>query len=59
MDNEINCPKHHDMDEDQYKVIDVIESWGLDFHLGNVMNHILQSSNKENNEQLEHLKKLI
>jgi predicted glycosyltransferase involved in capsule biosynthesis len=59
MDNEINCPKHNDMDEDQYKVIDVIESWGLDFHLGNVMNHILQSSNKENNEQLEHLKKSL
>jgi len=59
MENKLTYPKYYNMDENQYETIKVIESWDLDFHLGNVINHISQSSNKENDEQLEHLKKSL
>jgi predicted glycosyltransferase involved in capsule biosynthesis len=59
MENKLTYPKYYNMDENQYDAIKVIESWDLDFHLGNAINHISQSSNKENDEQLEHLKKSL
>ena len=59
MKNQINHPEHYGGEDNPYEAIKVIESWDLDFHLGNAVNHISQSSNKENNEQLEHLKKSL
>ena len=59
MENQINHPEHYGGEDNPYEAINVIESWDLDFHLGNAINHISQSRNKENNEQLEHLKKSL
>ena len=59
MTEQVNHPNHYGGKDNEYEAIKVIEAWDLDFHLGNVINHISQSSNKENNEQLEHLKKSL
>lgn len=36
---------------------DVIDSWGLDFYLGNVVKYIKRAGRKENNSRLQDLKK--
>lgn len=36
--SEVNHPKHYN--KGKLETIDVIEDWGLDFHLGNVIKYI-------------------
>lgn len=50
----INHPSHYH--PDGIEAIDVIESWGLGFHLGNVVKYIARAGLKSNDE-LEDLKK--
>ena len=50
----INHPSHYH--PDSIEAIDVIESWELGFHLGNVIKYIARAGLKSNNE-LEDLKK--
>lgn len=50
----INHPSHYH--PDSIEAIDVIEAWGLGFHLGNVVKYIARAGLKSNDE-LEDLKK--
>jgi hypothetical protein len=51
--NDINHPQHYTYGA--IEVIDAIEAWGLDFHLGNVVKYVARSEHKGN--QLKDLKK--
>lgn len=53
MSDMINHPLHYTFSK--YEVIDVIEEWKLDYHLGNVVKYIARSKHKGN--ELEDLKK--
>lgn len=44
--NQIDHPKHYNMG--RYEVIDVIEDWNLNFHLGNVVKYIARAPHKGN-----------
>ena len=52
----INHPQHYGGKSDTYEAIKVIESWGLSFHLGNVIKYISRAGKKTKNE-LQDLKK--
>jgi len=51
----INSPSHYTQGE--YEVIDIIEDWGLNYHLGNVVKYVARCEHKGNKE--EDLKKAI
>lgn len=53
MNDIINHPSHYTFSK--YEVIDVIEEWKLDYHLGNVIKYIARSKHK--GSELEDLKK--
>ena len=53
MTETINHPSHYNAGS--IEVIDAIEDWGLDFHLGNVVKYVARSDYK--GKQLEDLKK--
>jgi hypothetical protein len=43
-DNKVDHPKHYNMGK--FEVIDVIEDWQLDFHLGNVVKYVARAPHK-------------
>ena len=45
----VNHPKHYNMGK--YEVIDVIEDFGLNFNLGNVIKYIARAEHKGNRQQ--------
>ena len=45
----VNHPKHYNMGK--YEVIDVIEDFGLNFNLGNVIKYIARAGHKDNRQQ--------
>lgn len=49
----VNHPKHYT--SGTIEVIDAIEDWNLDFHLGNVVKYVARSAHK--GKQLEDLRK--
>ena len=51
----INHPAHYNTGK--YEVIDVIEDWGLGFHLGNVVKYLARAGKKQNSSELTDLKK--
>lgn len=53
MSESVNHPPHYNFGK--IEVIDVIEDWDLDFHLGNTVKYIARSPHK--GTQLEDLKK--
>ncbi|MFA5216909.1 DUF3310 domain-containing protein [Sulfuricurvum sp.] len=52
-DNKVNHPSHYN--SGKFEVIDVIEDWALNFHLGNVVKYIARSGKK--GDAIEDLKK--
>lgn len=52
-DEIINHPEHYNTGK--FEVIDVIEDWKLDFHLGNVVKYVARAQHK--NDQVNDLKK--
>lgn len=40
MSDPVNHPAHYGGEDDPYEVIKVIEAWGLDFALGNVLKYV-------------------
>lgn len=54
MDN-VNNPKHYNMGD--IEVIDFIDSWGLNFNLGNVIKYVIRCDYKGN--KIEDLRKAI
>ena len=59
MENQINHPEHYGGENNPYEAIKVIESWELDFHLGNAIKYIYRAGKKEVDNELEDLKKSL
>ena len=55
MKEKVDHPSHYQsgvLDEDgtsKYEAIKIIEAWGLDFHLGNVVKYISRAGKKSEN----------
>jgi hypothetical protein len=52
----INHPQHYGGKDNHYEAIKVIDAWGLDFTLGNVVKYIARAG-KKNDNVLEDLRK--
>jgi len=50
----MKTPKHYNLG---IQPIEVIDKWGLDFYLGNVLKYIARAGKKESASELEDLKK--
>lgn len=59
MENNVNHPLHYGGENNTYEVINVIETWQLDFHLGNVVKYIARAGVKSADTELEDLKKAL
>ena len=55
MGSNVNHPSHYNTGN--IEVIDAIEDWHLDFHLGNAVNYIARCNYKDN--KIEDLRKAI
>ena len=53
--SQVNHPPHYGGEENPYEAIKVIEAWGLNFNLGNVVKYISRAGKK--GDRLEDLKK--
>jgi hypothetical protein len=53
----VNHPEHDGGSENIYEAIKVIENWDLDFHLGNTVKYISRAGKKDNDKELQDLKK--
>jgi len=53
----INHPTHYS--PGTYEVINVIEAWDLDFHLGNAVKYIARAGKKDPDKTIEDLQKAI
>lgn len=59
MKDSVNHPTHYGGEDNTYEAIKVIESWGLDFCLGNVVKYISRAGKKDPSKELEDLKKAV
>lgn len=57
MKESINHPAHYGGADNTYEAIKVIETWQLDFCLGNVVKYISRAGKKDPTKELEDLKK--
>jgi hypothetical protein len=55
MTESVDHPDHYGGEGNPYEAIKVVEAWGLDFHLGNVVKYISRAGKK--GDALEDLKK--
>jgi len=53
----INNPEHYGGKQNTYEAIKVIESWELNFHLGNVVKYISRAGKKDKTKLKEDLEK--
>lgn len=53
----VDHPFHYGGADDPYEAIKVIEAWGLDFHLGNVLKYIGRAGKKDPGKLKEDLEK--
>ncbi len=51
----VNHPAHYT--DGKYEVIDVIEGWNLNFHLGNALKYIARAGKKNPDKRIEDLEK--
>jgi hypothetical protein len=42
----VDHPAHYGGEDNPYEAIKVVEAWGLDFHLGNVVKYISRAGKK-------------
>lgn len=54
---QVNHPKHYNVGK--FEVIDVIEDWQLDFHLGNVVKYVSRAGRKSDDTELQDLNKAM
>jgi len=57
MSNIIDHPEHYGGADNTYEAIKVIEAWGLNFCLGNVVKYVSRAGKKKDNNLLQDLKK--
>lgn len=55
----VNHPAHYGGGDNPYEAIKVIEAWGLDFCLGNTVKYISRAGKKNDNNELQDLKKAL
>ena len=55
----VNHPDHYGGETNVYEAIKVIDSWGLDFCLGNTVKYISRAGKKNTDKELEDLKKAL
>ena len=55
--DKVNHPSHYGGEDNTYEAIKVIDAWGLDFCLGNVVKYISRAGKKDISPSLEDLKK--
>jgi len=53
----VNNPAHYT--QDQYKVIDIINAYDLNFELGNALKYIIRAGKKPDQSKIQDLKKAI
>jgi hypothetical protein len=53
----VNNPEHYGGKQNTYEAIKVIESWDLNFHLGNVVKYISRAGKKDKTKLKEDLEK--
>ena len=58
MKEAVDHPDHYGGENNPYEAIKVIEAWGLDFHLGNVVKYISRAG-KKHDRTLEDMKKAL
>jgi hypothetical protein len=56
---QVNHPSHYGGGDNSYEVIKVIEAWDLDFHLGNTVKYISRAGKKDQDKELQDLKKAL
>ena len=49
MKEKVDHPDHYGGENNPYEGIKIIEAWGLDFHLGNVVKYISRAGKKSEN----------
>ena len=49
--NNVNHPRHYGGIDNPYEAIKVIESWDLNFNLGNVIKYVSRAGKKENKKE--------
>jgi hypothetical protein len=54
---QVNHPKHYN--HGKFEVIDVIEDWELDFHIGNVVKYVSRAGRKSDDTEIQDLKKAL
>lgn len=54
---QVNHPKHYN--HGKFEVIDVIEDWELDFHIGNVVKYVSRAGRKNDDTEIQDLKKAL
>jgi len=55
----VNHPNHYGGKNNLYEVINVIEAWDLDFHMGNTVKYIARAGKKDPTKELEDLTKAM
>ena len=53
----VNHPQHYGGKDNQYEAIKVIDAWNLGFSLGNTVKYISRAGKKNQEKELEDLKK--
>ena len=54
---QVDHPKHYN--HGKFEVIDVIEDWGVDFHIGNVIKYVSRAGRKTDDTEIQDLKKAL
>lgn len=54
---QVNHPTHYN--HGKYEVIDVIEDWEVDFHIGNVIKYVSRAGRKTDDTEIQDLKKAL
>jgi hypothetical protein len=54
---QVDHPKHYNTGK--YEVIDVIEDWQVDFHIGNVIKYVSRAGRKTDDTEIQDLKKAL
>lgn len=56
---QVNHPSHYGGAENPYEAIKVINSWGLNFELGNTVKYISRAGKKDPSKKIEDLEKAM
>ena len=59
MKEQVNHPQHYGGEDNPYEAIKVIEAWGLDFNLGNVVKYLSRAGKKSEETEIQDLEKAL